>query len=116
MSYREIMAAIEGYKARQKYEQEMQAAISFEHAHLLGSIISRILGSKKDPPSSPQKAFKSVFGEVTSEQGVMRQQDWRIMKERVADRAEVYRKRGESNGNDTGRIANPDHSRNETTE
>lgn len=116
MSYREILAAIEGYKARQRYEAERQAVLSFEHAHLLGNIISRILGSKIDPPNSPQKAFKSVFGEDTDGQSVMRQQDWRIMKERIADRGAVYKKRGENNGNDTGRAANPDHSRNEATE
>jgi hypothetical protein len=100
MTYGEIVAAIEGYKTRRKLELEAKAAIQYEHATFLGGVISRVLGGKNKIPSL-QEAFQSVFGEY-QEPKIKKQQDWRVMKERVSNFAEIQRRNGvNNNGNDS---------------
>ncbi|MFC5468410.1 hypothetical protein ACFPPD_06735 [Cohnella suwonensis] len=102
MSYREIIAAIDGYQSRLKIEQErmkadmqVQAIVAYREANLISVLVSRLLGGKAKSPTLAE-AFPGIFPE---EMLASRTQDWRIMKDRIASYGVRHRKRGEQRGN-----------------
>ncbi|WP_133297973.1 hypothetical protein [Paenibacillus paeoniae] len=107
MSYGEILAAINGYQERQKYDMQMQAVMGYRQAQLIGSLVSKLMGGKHKAPTL-QDAYPGVFPEEVLQR---KQQDWRVMKERIAAHGDQYkRKRGERR--DAGGTTDTDHGRN----
>jgi hypothetical protein len=114
MTYLEIKTAIQAYEARTRFDLQHQALLSWHHAQLIGQLVSRVMGSKKAPPEL-HEAFPGIFPEELVKQAE-KQQDWRVMKERVAAYGAQHRKRGEKKrGNDHRGTTNTDHGRDEST-
>lgn len=99
MTYKEIIAAIEGNQRRVKSEFQIQATLIYRLGNLVGCAVN-------DPAKYPtiHKAFPGLF-----EEPKVKQQNWELMKERIAMYAAERRKRGEKNGDDARRAPNPDH-------
>lgn len=115
MTYREILTAIQGNQARLRAaietEQEKlkyQAVIAYRQSDLIAILVGRLFGTKANVPLL-HEVFPGLFPELERP----RQQNWQMMKARIEQYASERRKRGETGGNDTGRAASPDHSRNE---
>lgn len=120
MTYGEIKAAIDGYNERIKLEQEkikadmqVQAIVAYHQAQLIGAVVAQVLGDKHKLPSLGE-AFPGIFPEETIRP---RQQDWRVMKARIAAYGEAWkRKRGESSGNDARGVAGTHHGGDQATQ
>lgn len=112
MTYLEIKTAIRAYEARQKTDLQHQALISWHQAQLIGQLVQRVLGNKKKTPEL-HEAFPGIFPEELVQQAE-KQQDWRVMKERVAAYGARHRKRGEMKHDHRG-TTNIDHGRDEPT-
>lgn len=121
MTYGEIVAAIDAFSERQKLEQDrikadmqVQAVVAYRQANLIGAVVAKVLGDKHKLPSLSD-AFPGVFPEEMLRQ---KQQDWRVMKDRVAAHGEAWkRKRGESqHGDDRRGTASTDNRRNQATQ
>lgn len=90
MTYREIMAAIEGAQQRLRARMQESALISYRQANLIASLVGITLGSKQKAPSL-QEAFPGIFPELEQQP---RQQNWQLMKARIDAYAAERRKRG----------------------
>lgn len=111
MTYQEISVSIEAFTARKRADLQLEAVRSFRQAHLIGALVSRILGNKQKPPEL-QEAFPGIFPEEMFEQ----RQDWRVMKERVAAYGARHRKRGEKqHGHDGRGTTSTDNGRDQST-
>lgn len=88
MTYREILAAMEGNQRRIKSELQIQASLIYR----LGSLIGWAVNDPKNYPSY-QKAFPFAEGDS------VQKQDWQRMKANIEAYAAERKKRGENNGN-----------------
>jgi len=103
MTFKEILAAIEGAQKRKREELQHQALIAYQQSYLIADLVGIMFGSKQKPPRI-YEAFPGIFSEMP------RQQDWRVMKARIEEYAAERRKRGEQqHGDDAGRTADPNH-------
>lgn len=90
MTYGEIITAIEGYQRRFKAEAQLQAGLIYR----LGSLVGIAVNDSKKYPRTVSKAFPGLFDGM--DDGQPKQQDWRVMKERMnAYNEYLRRKRGE---------------------
>jgi hypothetical protein len=96
MTYKEILASIEGYQKRQKSELQTKALIAYRQADTLAMLVGIVFGSKQQHPAL-QDAFPGIFPELEQP----RQQSWEIMKARVEAYAAEKRMRGENGGNNS---------------
>ncbi|MCL6456915.1 MAG: hypothetical protein K6T85_02805 [Gorillibacterium sp.] len=106
MTYGEIVATIKAYEAQRLSAVQTQAYIAYQQAHVISAMISRVLGGKKSPPTIHQ-AFPNVFPVVEQ-----KQQNWQIMKARMAAYADARKKWGEKHGADDRGTTDPDHNEN----
>lgn len=86
MTYKEILAAIQGNHRRVKSELQIQASLIYKLGNLLGVAVN-------NPAKYPtlNEAFPGMFEEPK------RQQNWELMKSRIEAYAAERRKRGEPN-------------------
>ncbi|MCG7406784.1 hypothetical protein MH117_05080 [Paenibacillus sp. ACRRX] len=101
MTYKEIIAAIQGNQRRMKSEFQIHASL----VHRLGNLLGRAVNDPKNYPDI-SKAFPGLFEDDTSlakntpsEKVQSQQQDWRRMKANIEAYAAERRKRGEGNNN-----------------
>lgn len=87
MTYGEIIAAIEGNQRKVKQEMQIQASLMYKLGDLL-----RFAFNEPNKYPTLQEAFPKLFDDIEKP----KQQDWRIIKERITAYAEQKRKRGES--------------------
>jgi len=87
MTYREILAAIEGNQRKVKSELQLHSMLMYR----LGSLVGYAVNDPKNYPSY-QKAFP--FGEKSEQQG------WRRMKANIETYAAEWRRRGEIKNGD----------------
>lgn len=74
-------------------DMQMHAVLGYNQAHLIGGLVSKLMGGKHKAPSLAD-AYPGIFPEEMFQQ--RKQQDWRVMKERIAAHGDQYRrKRGE---------------------
>ncbi|MET1173772.1 hypothetical protein ABWU89_19335 [Paenibacillus amylolyticus] len=112
MTYLEIKTAINAYVANKHVDLQHQALLSWHQAQLIGQLVSRVLGNKKAPPEL-HEAFPGIFPEETQKK--QKQQNWQVMKERVASYGARHRKRGEiQHGHDGGGTTNIDNGRDQS--
>lgn len=89
MTYKEIIAAIQGNQRRVKSELKIHATLTYKLGNLIGVAVN-------DPSKYPKitEAFPGMFDEPK------RQQNWQLMKARIEAYAAERRKRGEKNVGD----------------
>ncbi|MFD2334689.1 hypothetical protein ACFSR7_36055 [Cohnella sp. GCM10020058] len=92
MTFFEIEAAIRAYEARLKAEMQKEAMIAYRHADLIAALVARVLGNKNKAPTI-QEAFPGIFPEVKQ-----KQQDWRLMQERLDEYRQAKRRWRERGG------------------
>lgn len=91
MTYKEIIETIKAYNRRKKADMQFQASIQYRLADLIGASVGRLLDDKiKLPPI--EEAFPTLFDDIIEKQ-TRKQQDWRIMKERMKDFASQHNKK-----------------------
>lgn len=90
MTYGEIIAAIEGNQRRVKQEIQIQASLLYKLGDLL-----RFSFNEPNKYPTLQEAFPKLFDDTEAINQKPKQQDWRIMKERISAYARYKRKRGE---------------------
>lgn len=91
MTYGEIIAKIEAYRKIEKQKIQLQAMFIYK----LGNLIRIAFNDPKKYPSNVKQAFKEM-GIFDEDINITKQQDWRIMKERMNRYAYLHRKRGEN--------------------
>lgn len=120
MTFKEIKASIDGYSKRSETDMRINAIIAYQQALLISHQVGIIVGSKEKPKEIYQ-AFPGIFPhlEQQAEQQAAiqhkKQQDWRIMKERIeAHAAQATEKRkqrevNENSGNNDRAVTNTDN-------
>lgn len=103
MTYKEIIVSIRASEKRRRDDLQTRAALAYRQADLIAAFVGCVFGSKQRPPSMDE-VFPGLFPERPK-------QDWRLMKARVQAYADDRRKRGDANGNNTGRTAGADKRR-----
>ncbi|MEG0473326.1 MAG: hypothetical protein RR588_13415 [Solibacillus sp.] len=101
MTYKEILAAINGSVKRQKAELQFQSIVAYHQANFISHLVGISLGSKQSPQEL-HEAFPGIFPEQEkrAQQQLVKQQNWELMKARVEAYAAEKRKRGKANGDD----------------
>lgn len=113
MTYVEISTAIRTYQEKQRSQLQMESIIAFHQANQIAHLVGIALGSKQ-AQKEIYEAYPGIFPDLEKQAELQKakQQNWQIMKARVeayAVYAKEKRKRGEQNGDDTGRTSNSDH-------
>lgn len=91
MTYGEIITQIKAYRQKEKVQMQLQAMFIYK----LGSLVGIAFNDPKKYPSNVKQAFKEM-GIFDEDINITKQQDWRIMKERMNRYAYLHRKRGEN--------------------
>ena len=88
--YGEIITQIKAYRQKEKAQMQLQAIFIYK----LGSLVG-IAFNDPNIPSNVEEAFEEM-GIFDEEIDTTKQQNWRIMKERMNRYAYLHRKRGEN--------------------
>jgi len=89
MTFGEISETINAYNRRKKTEMQWQASVQYKLADLVGISVGRLLDSNIEFPTL-ETSFPGLFEDVVENE---KQQDWRILKERMMDYADQWNNR-----------------------
>lgn len=99
MTYKEISTTIKAYSKRAESDMRISAIISYHQARLISHHVGIIVGSK-ETPKAIYEAFPGMFPHLEKEAAIKaaientKQQDWKLMKDRIDAYAAERRKRG----------------------
>ena len=90
MTYGEIVATIEAYKANEKLRVREVAVFNHSLANLIGLSVARLMNDKAKYPTL-REAYPLIFADLEDEKPA--HQDWKVAKERLLQYAEANNKK-----------------------
>lgn len=98
----EILIIIDAYKARIKQEKQIDAFIMYQSVSLMQYSIASVLADKKEKENikfpSLEKTYSIIFDYEENEE--LNQQDYRIIKERLLEFAEINNRKYQAADNE----------------